>query len=58
MQEWQLGAKDTWVPVAKARELAELVPGARLRVLGGAGHLVQEGAPAELATELFAFLRE
>ncbi|GAA0561426.1 alpha/beta fold hydrolase [Actinomadura livida] len=50
------GASDTWIPVAKAHELATLVPGARLRLIDGAGHLVQEDAPAELTAVLTAFL--
>ncbi len=51
------GARDTWIPVAKGRELAARIPGSRLRVIEGAGHLVQEDAPAELAAELAEFLR-
>ncbi len=51
------GAEDTWIPVQKGHELAALVPGADLRVISGAGHLVQEDAPAELTAALFAFLR-
>lgn len=50
------GAEDTWIPVAKGRELAALVPGSRLRTVEGAGHLVQEDAPAELTAALTAFL--
>lgn len=50
------GASDTWIPVAKAHELAALVPGARLHLIDGAGHLVQEDAPAELTAALTAFL--
>lgn len=52
------GAQDTWIPAAKGEELAQLVPGAELRLIEGAGHLVQEDAPAELAGELIGFLRE
>lgn len=52
------GEEDTWIPVRKARELAGLVPGSDLRVIPGAGHLVQEDAPAELAATLLAFLRK
>ncbi|MEV3921692.1 alpha/beta fold hydrolase [Actinomadura coerulea] len=50
------GAEDTWIPAAKGRELAALVPGARLHTVAGAGHLVQEDAPAELTAALTAFL--
>lgn len=50
------GADDTWVPVDRAHRLASAIPGARLRVIGGAGHLVQEDAPAELTAALSDFL--
>ncbi|MEW1751534.1 alpha/beta fold hydrolase [Streptomyces angustmyceticus] len=51
------GAQDTWIPVGKGHELAARIPGSRLRVIEGAGHLVQEDAPAELAAELAEFLQ-
>ncbi|MFJ8532992.1 alpha/beta fold hydrolase [Streptomyces sp. NPDC093591] len=50
------GQDDTWIPVAKGRELAARIPGARLEPIAGAGHLVQEDAPAELTSSLLAFL--
>jgi pimeloyl-ACP methyl ester carboxylesterase len=52
------GGDDAWVPPAKGQELASLIPGARLRLIPGAGHLVQEDAPAELTEALLTFLRE
>ncbi|MFF8970273.1 alpha/beta fold hydrolase [Streptomyces sp. NPDC014995] len=52
------GEDDTWIPVAKGRELAVLVPGARFEPIAGAGHLVQEDAPAELTAALVAFLQQ
>jgi pimeloyl-ACP methyl ester carboxylesterase len=52
------GAEDAWIPVAKGHELASRIPGAQLRLIPGAGHLVQEDAPAELTEALIAFLRE
>ncbi|MFE0189227.1 alpha/beta fold hydrolase [Streptomyces sp. NPDC058989] len=51
------GAQDDWIPVARGHELASRIPGAQLRVIEGAGHLVQEDAPAELAVALAEFLR-
>ncbi|MGY0491637.1 alpha/beta fold hydrolase [Streptomyces sp. WG-D5] len=51
------GTEDTWIPVARAHELAKLIPGAELRIFEGAGHLVQEDAPAELTAVLGEFLR-
>lgn len=50
------GADDTWIPVAKGEQLAGAIPGARLRRVPGAGHLVQEDAPAELTAALLEFL--
>ncbi|WBB63946.1 alpha/beta fold hydrolase [Streptomyces sp. WMMC500] len=52
------GTEDTWIPVAKAHELAALIPHARLELFEGAGHLVQEDAPAELTAVLQTFLTE
>jgi pimeloyl-ACP methyl ester carboxylesterase len=43
------GEADRWIPVAQGRELARRIPGARLEVLRGSGHLVQEDEPDELA---------
>lgn len=50
------GEEDAWIPVAKARELASAIPGAQLRILPEAGHLVPEDAPAELVAALLSFL--
>ncbi|WP_410557759.1 alpha/beta fold hydrolase [Actinomadura fulvescens] len=50
------GTGDSWIPVAKAHELAAAIPGARLHLIEGAGHLVQEDAPAELTAALLGFL--
>ncbi|WP_030676298.1 alpha/beta fold hydrolase [Streptomyces sp. NRRL B-1347] len=50
------GTEDTWIPVARGHELAGLLPGAELRLIEGAGHLVQEDAPAELTGEVSRFL--
>ncbi|MDH6612142.1 pimeloyl-ACP methyl ester carboxylesterase [Streptomyces sp. SAI-208] len=46
------GADDIWIPVDKGRELTARIPGARLEVIPGAGHLVQEDAPAALVAAL------
>ncbi|MFC9239301.1 alpha/beta fold hydrolase [Streptomyces decoyicus] len=51
------GAQDNWIPVAKGHELASRIPGSRLHVVEGAGHLVQEDAPAELTAALAEFMR-
>ncbi|MFE7766693.1 alpha/beta fold hydrolase [Streptomyces sp. NPDC057438] len=52
------GEEDGWIPLAKGRELAGLLPGARFEPIAGAGHLVQEDAPAELTAVLLDFLQE
>ncbi|MEE2048393.1 alpha/beta fold hydrolase, partial [Nocardiopsis tropica] len=51
------GRQDTWLPPERGERLAAAIPGARLRFLEGAGHLVQEDAPAELVAALLDFLR-
>ncbi len=43
------GAEDPWIPVERGRELARRIPRARLEILAGSGHLVQEDRPDELA---------
>lgn len=50
------GDEDSWIPPDKGRELAGLVPGAELRLLASAGHLVQEDTPAELTVAVSRFL--
>ncbi|MFD3440704.1 alpha/beta fold hydrolase [Streptomyces sp. NPDC058685] len=50
------GHDDTWIPMAKGQELAARIPGARFEPIAGAGHLVQEDAPAELTAALIDFL--
>ncbi|HET6855970.1 MAG TPA: alpha/beta hydrolase [Streptomyces sp.] len=51
------GRDDTWIPLAKGHELAARIPGARLEPIAGAGHLVQEDAPAELTSALITFMQ-
>lgn len=46
------GEDDSWIPVARAHELAAMIPGARLRLIPGAGHLVPLDAPAQLLAAL------
>ncbi|MEU6259681.1 alpha/beta hydrolase [Streptomyces sp. NPDC047043] len=52
------GQEDTWIPPAKGHELAARIPSARLEPVAGAGHLVQEDAPAELTAALLTFLTD
>jgi pimeloyl-ACP methyl ester carboxylesterase len=50
------GENDSWVPVERGRELAELIPAAQLLTTPKAGHLLPEDAPADLTAALFDFL--
>ena len=50
------GREDTWIPVDRAHRLAATIPGARLEVIEGAGHLIQLDQPAALATTLARWL--
>ncbi|NSC20301.1 alpha/beta hydrolase [Streptomyces albus subsp. chlorinus] len=52
------GTDDPWIPAGNAHKLAGRIPGARLHLIEGAGHLVQEDAPAELAAVLERFVRD
>jgi pimeloyl-ACP methyl ester carboxylesterase len=50
------GRDDTWIPPETGRRLCELIPGATLRLVPGAGHLVHYDAPVALADELRTWL--
>ncbi|MBO8200386.1 alpha/beta hydrolase [Streptomyces smyrnaeus] len=50
------GSDDAWIPADNAQRLADRIPSARLHMIEGAGHLVQEDAPAELTAALVRFL--
>ena len=50
------GTEDAWIGVEVADRLAHLIPGATVRRIEQAGHLVQFDAPVALATELRAWL--
>ncbi|ABP53536.1 alpha/beta hydrolase fold [Salinispora tropica CNB-440] len=50
------GKNDTWIPVDRAHRLAELIPGAQLELVDGAGHLIQLDQPVQLATTLHRWL--
>lgn len=50
------GQEDTWIPADRAHRLAELIPGSRLELIAGAGHLVQLDQPVALATTLHDWL--
>ncbi|MEU2791226.1 alpha/beta fold hydrolase [Streptomyces sp. NPDC007100] len=50
------GREDAWLPVDHAERLKACIPHARMHVLEGAGHLVQEDAPSRLCGLLEDFL--
>jgi len=50
------GSEDRYVPVANASALAGAIPGAKLRVLDGAGHLVFIERFADVNREVVTFL--
>ena len=52
------GEDDRIIPAAEARALAEVIPGARLRIVDGAGHLPPVERPAETTDILREFLGE
>ena len=50
------GTDDPWIPVEQGRRLAELVPRAQLRLVPGAGHLIQLDAPEAVTAVLQRWL--
>lgn len=52
------GERDPYLEVRIARELAAMIPDARLRLIAQAGHFVTEEAPAEVVDALQAWLDE
>ncbi len=52
------GDADRAIPLAAAREAASLVPGARLDVLAGLGHLAHEEQPETVAALIRGFAKE
>ena len=52
------GTDDSWIPVDRAHRLAGMIPGAELRLIEDAGHLIQLDQPVALATTLTSWLRD
>jgi pimeloyl-ACP methyl ester carboxylesterase len=50
------GTDDAWLPWTLGRELSAAIPDARLELIPGAGHLVQEDAPETLTDLIVDFL--
>jgi pimeloyl-ACP methyl ester carboxylesterase len=51
------GEKDAWIPLANAFKFQESIPGSRVIVYEGAGHIPMEEIPAETVRDARAFLR-
>ncbi|MFE9576983.1 alpha/beta fold hydrolase [Nocardia sp. NPDC006044] len=50
------GSEDTWIPAAQGRRIADLIPGATFRLIGGSGHLMHYDAPIPLTDEIRGWL--
>ncbi len=50
------GEDDTWIPPDRAQRLAQAIPNSTVRMIAGAGHLIQEDAPAALTLALHSWL--
>lgn len=53
-----VGARDVVTPLARSQVLADGIPGARLEILPGAGHLSNQERPAAFDAAVLHFLRE
>lgn len=53
-----VGSEDRWSPPEQHRRIAEAVPGARLRVVEGAGHMLPAEAPDAFVEAVAAWLAE
>ena len=52
------GEQDEWIPIAKGRELHQVIPSSEMHSIPNAGHLVQEDAPAMVVSHLIKFFIE
>ena len=52
-----VGEEDRLTPLANSRTMAELIPGAQLAVIPGAGHLAPVESPAETTRAIAEFLK-
>ncbi len=50
------GEEDTWIPVDRATRIQESMPGATLKLIAGAGHLIHYDAPIALSNEVRRWL--
>lgn len=52
------GGQDSWIPVEKGYELAQLIPGSIIRTIRDAGHLIIEEKHESLLEEIILFLKD
>jgi pimeloyl-ACP methyl ester carboxylesterase len=52
------GERDEWIPVSRGRQLQAAIPASEFYSIPGAGHLVQEDAPALLVSHIIKFLAQ
>jgi pimeloyl-ACP methyl ester carboxylesterase len=50
------GRHDSWIPPDRATRLQQMIPGAEVELIDGAGHLIQYDAPVQLAVALQRWL--
>jgi len=49
------GSEDKWIPIARGRELAAMIPQCSFTEIPGAGHLMQEDAPEAITAAALRF---
>ncbi len=47
------GEKDEWIPLERGHKLAGMLTGGEIKIIPGAGHLVQEDAPEAIVAAMF-----
>ena len=52
------GGEDGWIPFADVEKAASAIPGGRLEVLNGLGHVAHEEAPELVSSLIVGFVRE
>lgn len=52
------GADDAWIPLDRASRLESAIPGSTTKIIQGAGHLIQEDAPAAVTVAVHRWLQD
>jgi pimeloyl-ACP methyl ester carboxylesterase len=50
------GREDSWIPVERGEKLQAMIPGSKLKIIDGAGHLVIEERPEQLYQAIMEFV--